>query len=78
MASKKILTLDEAYDAMVDFLEKYYKMTNSDDIGSFLSAMQLIGKAQTADPAMWHDWKDSVDKILKQPAGSRPYFKLYK
>jgi hypothetical protein len=78
MASKKILTLDEAYDAMVDFLETYYKETNSDDIACLLSEMQLISEGQTADPADWHNWKESVDKILNQPAGSRSYFKLYK
>lgn len=45
------LNIEEAYLAMVKFLEKYYERTSSDDIGSLLSDMILIKKETTADPA---------------------------
>lgn len=57
------LSAEEAYFAMVDFLEKYYERTNSDDIGSLLSNMILIKKETTADPATWEDWLQAIDNI---------------
>ena len=63
---KKTLSIDDAYDAMVDYLESYYNRTKSDDVGSLLSGMQLLEDKTTADPAAMHDWKESVKKILEQ------------
>lgn len=61
-----ILNEEEAFEAMLDFLEKYYQRTNSDDVACILSDITLVGKEETADPAAWHDWIDSVKKILKE------------
>jgi len=62
----KVLTIDEAYDAMVDYLDKYYDRTNSADIGDCVSDLLLWADGKSFDAAVQEDWKESVDKILKQ------------
>ncbi|WP_017211372.1 hypothetical protein [Clostridium beijerinckii] len=57
------LTIEEAYKSMVNFLEKYYQRTNSDDIGGLLGDIMLIDEGRTADPASWHDWIESVERM---------------
>jgi len=57
-----------AYKAMVIFLEKYYKLTKSDDVGGLLRGMLFIGNSKnmnTADPAAWSDWLESIEKAKK-------------
>lgn len=72
------LNEEEAFEAMSDFLEKYYQRTNSDDIACVLSDIAFLGKKETADPAAWHDWIDSVNKVLNQKNKKRPHLKLTK
>ena len=50
------LTIEESYKVMIDFLEKYYERTKSDDVGGLLGDMMLLGNGLTADPASWNDW----------------------
>ena len=71
--SSKILTLNEAYDSMVVFLEKHYHMTRSADIGALLSVMQLLADDTTAAPAIPDDWKSAVEEVLNKGSGQRPY-----
>lgn len=56
---------EEAFKAMELFLEIYYKYTNSDDIGTLLSGMQLLEDGITADPAMWEEWLECIKKVVK-------------
>ena len=60
---EKTLTLDDAYDAMVDYLEKYYEKTKSDDIGLLVGDMMLFDDGISTDPAALDDWNQSVCKI---------------
>lgn len=57
------LTIEEAYKSMVEFLEMYYERTSSDDVGSLLGDMVILGDAKTADPAAWNDWLQAVKMI---------------
>lgn len=47
---------EEAYLAMIKFLEKYYFLTKSDEIGGLLSGMSIIGDGKPLDMAMWGDY----------------------
>ena len=58
------LTGLQAFNAMTLYLDKYYILTNSDDIGSLLGGFQLFEEGGTWDPAAWHDWIDSINKTL--------------
>jgi hypothetical protein len=57
------LTVRQAFDAMCLLLEDYYHMTKSDDIALLLSILTIVGDT-TSDPAGWHDWMKSVQRVL--------------
>jgi hypothetical protein len=56
------LTIEQAFNAMILFLNKYYEETSSDDIKAILD--DISDKA--ANPIAWHRWLDYVDKVLKK------------
>ena len=60
------LTLQQAFAAMVLFLEDYYSRTQSDDIAALLSDLNtdIWADHTTGDPAAWEDWVACVHKIL--------------
>lgn len=62
------LTILEAYCAMRLFLDNYYNLTRSDDIGALLSDLILLNNdaQKSADPAAWKDWMVGVNKILSE------------
>jgi hypothetical protein len=49
-----------AYHAMFRFLEKYYELTGSGDIGALLGSMALLDDGKPADPAMWGEWLEVI------------------
>jgi hypothetical protein len=61
------ITLLQAYKAMFEFLRNlYYREGQPDNLGSFLSDLQLLEDVKTADPAAWYDWLEIVQKVLKE------------
>ena len=52
----------EAYLAMFEFLASLYERTRSDELGALLGGMSLLEDGVTADPAVWQDWMQSVQK----------------
>ncbi|HZS77310.1 MAG TPA: hypothetical protein VFA41_11910 [Ktedonobacteraceae bacterium] len=60
------LTIRQAYDAMILFLENYYQQTNSDDVGALLGdlSMEIWADGSSGDPAAWDDWLECVQKVL--------------
>jgi hypothetical protein len=63
------LTERQAFEAMVRFLEGVYDRTQSDDIGGLLSDLLIVEANETADPAAWKDWMNSVQTVLLIKAG---------
>lgn len=57
--NEKTITVDEGFQAMTKFLEKWYEFTKSDDIAFILSGMGI-------DPAFYEDWVKAVNSILKK------------
>ena len=64
---KKELTILEAFETMKCFLEQYYERgkRQEGEIGQLLGDLQFLEDSGTADPAQWHDWEKSVEKVLK-------------
>ncbi len=64
------LTIRQAFDAMVSFLENWYQLTKADDISMLLSGLELVwldsstGERCTGDPAFWDDWMTCVQNML--------------
>ena len=63
---KKNITERQAFEAMKEFLEQYYKRTNSDDVGSLLGDMCFLDDNNTADPAVWKEWLDCIATAKKK------------
>ena len=63
---KDQLDIRTAYAAMYEFLTGYYKRTKSDDVGALLGSMSLLEDGRTADPAIWQDWLESIEKAKEQ------------
>lgn len=59
MIDIKLNTL-QAFNAMHELLEIYFKRTSSDSIVTLLSGMQFLIDGCTADQAIWEEWKDLV------------------
>lgn len=57
------LSKEEAYRAMILFLEEFYKRTGSDDVGGLLGSMMILDDGKPADPALWNDWNSVIKKI---------------
>ncbi len=63
MAMNK-LTIEQAFQAMVLFLESFYERTEADEVGALLGDLQILEDGITADPAAWNDWLKSVEAVL--------------
>ena len=63
--NEKCLTSKEAFLAMYSFLDKYYQLTQDDEIGGLLGSMSLLPDGETADPAIQSEWKEAVNKVLE-------------
>lgn len=55
-----ILTSLQAFNAMTQFLDSYYKNNVSDDLGALLSSMEFLEDNETVDAATWDDWVNVV------------------
>jgi hypothetical protein len=63
-AGSQFLTVEQAYRAMLVFLEREYNISHSDELGGLLGGLQVLQDGKTADPAAWGDWLDAVRQVL--------------
>jgi hypothetical protein len=59
------LTVEQAYRAMLLFLERECVLTESSDLADLLSGYRIDSHGHTGDPAVWDEWLDAVDKARK-------------
>ncbi|MTV41608.1 hypothetical protein GM676_29065 [Duganella radicis] len=61
-----MMSEEQAYKAMFRFLEKYYELTQADDIGALLGSMnmKLFKDGRPADAAMWEEWQLAIREVL--------------
>lgn len=55
------ITNVQAYNAMTRFLVLYYQKTKSGYIGSLLGDLQFFADKQTANPAAWTTWLQTIN-----------------
>jgi hypothetical protein len=65
---KKLLSPEQAFDAMLVFLEEYYQRTKgTGEIGAVLGDIQRNrGDGSPMDPAAWGDWLAAVNRALEK------------
>ncbi len=54
------LNILQAFNAMRELLEIYFKRTSSDSIATLLSGMQFLVDGCTFDQVIWEDWEALV------------------
>jgi hypothetical protein len=62
----KALTVEDAYRAMLHFLDAHYKRTDANEIAALLGGLAFNEDGGTMDPAAWSDWLAAVEKARAQ------------
>lgn len=65
-AMSQLISVTDAYKAMYYFLDKTYRLTKSDDLGSLLGWMSTLDDGTTADPAVWSDWLEAIEAATRR------------
>jgi len=68
MDEKSTISIGEAYKAMFEFVDAYWRRggQTDDQIASMLGSMQYgdkNGPSRTIDPSQWSDWLDAIKKV---------------
>jgi hypothetical protein len=62
--SKRLLSPEQAFQAMLAFLSAYYERTEGTaELGEVLGDIQLNRDGSTMDPAAWGDWLTAIDAV---------------
>lgn len=76
--TEDLLTITQSYESMINFLENYADLAQSEETRILLDQKMLIKNEQPLDQKNWNDWINSVEKILKQDPLILPPFVLLK
>jgi hypothetical protein len=66
-ASNQPLTVEQAYRAMLAFLEREVDLTESSDLADLLAGYRLDEDGRTRDPALWDEWLEAVGRARQLP-----------
>lgn len=61
------LTVEQAYRAMLAFLEREVELTESSDLADLLAGYRLNEDGRTSDPALWEEWLEAVGRARQLP-----------
>jgi hypothetical protein len=62
-AADNTMTVEQAYRAMLAFLQREVELTESSDLADLVSEYKLGPDGQTRDPALWEEWLEAVGKV---------------
>jgi hypothetical protein len=62
-ASAQTLTVEQAYQVMLAFLEREVELTESLDLADLLAGYKLGDDGQASDPALWDEWMEAVGRV---------------
>ncbi|MEM6384438.1 MAG: hypothetical protein AAF739_17345 [Pseudomonadota bacterium] len=65
------LTTQQAFLAMLAFLEIHFQRFGPGEIGTVLGEISLLPDGGTFDPAAWDDWVRSVQKAKRGEVDAR-------
>lgn len=63
------LTVEQAYRAMLAFLEREVDLTECSDLADLLAGYRLDGNGQPRDPALWDEWMQAVAQVMAGKPG---------
>ncbi|MFC5552032.1 hypothetical protein [Massilia aerilata] len=67
-AAHDTMTVEQAYRAMLAFLQREVELTESSDLADLVSEYKLGPDGQTRDPALWEEWLEAVGKVVRPQA----------
>jgi hypothetical protein len=67
-AADNTMTVEQAYRAMLAFLQREVELTESSDLADLVSEYKLGADGQTRDPALWAEWLEAVGKVVQPKA----------
>jgi hypothetical protein len=62
-AAHNTITVEQAYQAMLAFLEREVELTESSDLADLVSEYRLGEDGQPRDPTLWEEWLEAVGKV---------------
>jgi hypothetical protein len=65
-AADNTMTVAQAYQVMLVFLEREVELTDSSDLADLMSEYRLGDDGQARDPAIWEEWMEAVGKVVGQ------------
>lgn len=68
-ASTETLTVEQAYRAMLAFLEHEVELTESSDLADLLAGYRFDNAGRMSDPAVWDEWLEAVARARADKAG---------
>ncbi|USD22788.1 hypothetical protein MJO52_06525 [Microbulbifer variabilis] len=69
------LTKEQAFLAMFSFLDGYFQLTKSDDVGGLLGSMSLLSGGGSADTGVQEEWNEAVEKAINGKVNAELQFK---
>jgi hypothetical protein len=60
---ERLLTIDEAYAALLRFLKLYYATLGNATIADVLGDGSLAAPRNTVDPGVWDTWLEALNEI---------------
>jgi hypothetical protein len=67
-----MMTVEQAYRAMLAFLEREVELTESSDLADLVSEYKLGADGKTRDPALWEEWMEAVASVRRPREGGDP------
>lgn len=61
------LTVEQAYRAMLAFLEREVELTECSDLADLLAGYRLGQDGRAKDPALWDEWMEAVGRARQLP-----------
>ncbi len=61
-----ILTAEDGFAAMFEFLNSYWNEFKTANLTDVLSEMNPAQRGQSSDPAAWQDWMKAVRKVTNR------------
>jgi len=68
-ATTETLTVEQAYRAMLAFLEREVELTESSDLADLLAGYRLDSAGRMSDPAVWDAWLQAVERARADKDG---------
>jgi hypothetical protein len=59
------MTVEQAYRAMLAFLQREVELTESSDLADLVSEYRLGADGQPRDPTLWEEWLEAVNKVIE-------------